>query len=580
MSRSVAYPLLALLALAVVAAANVAVYQAGAELFVARPDAMVPVRNVLATAVILIGGWLLIPSGRRLRGAETMLAVAATLFGIGAAVQFRLGYDAPRQLTNSQVDAVRDSVSAALPSAPDSVVRREVRAVVLRRNGELRRNFEASRVDTRLARALEAAYGPSADTRPVLDERRVGPGDSFLFRMLPALAALLGVGLSVRADVARAMSRNWRAIGFFGSLAMCGITLGYLLGAGGVRGANFAPQEILKITLPIAWAGLLIHYRSAFLKETRERFARSPVVLWLYTLLLLSSPLAVFVVVRDFGQFLVLSIAQTLLLAYYTRSALYIVLFLAGTLASSAILLGSEYFPGTALLTVLAIVVGAVLAAGALERFRRRDALWAPASAVLALYTGAVYLAVQLPFVAGLLRTPRQRFLLWADLFARRGDSMWWDSSRQIVEALYAFQAGGIGGEGLGLGTPFLIPKAASDFIFAAIAEELGFAGALLIVLSYVALVAIGLRLASAIGRDTFGGLLVAGLTILLGTQAFVHIAGTMNVLPMTGITLPLVSSGMSSLVVSWLMVGAILGLSSHEINPGEKLRIVKRAER
>ena len=71
-------------------------------------------------------------------------------------------------------------------------------------------------------------------------------------------------------------------------------------------------------------------------------------------------------------------------------------------------------------------------------------------------------------------------------------------------------------------------------------------------------------------------GLLVAAYTLLIASQAFIHIAGTMNLLPMTGITLPLVSSGMSSLVVAWMMVGAIVGLAAREAMSADRLVIRK----
>ncbi len=577
MSRAVAYPILAVLVVALAAAANLAVFSAGMEWFVRYPAIGVVIRNVVSVALILAGGWFLIPAEGRTRSAETLLVLAAALFAIGAAVQFRLGYDAPRQLGNDEVAAVRDSVHALMKGASEHDMRVASSHAVREINGALRRDFEASRIDTRLARALENAYAPTRETNQILRGRPLAAGDSFGFRMLPVLAALLAIGLGARGNLPTLLSSRWRVAGFFGSLAVCVFTLGYLMSTGGVRGANFSPQEILKLTLPIAWAGLLIHYRGAFLAENRERFTRTPLALWLYTLLLLSSPLAVFLLVRDFGQFLVLSIAQTLLLAYYTRSALYVVLFVAGTVASSAVLMGSTIFAGGTLLAVLGVVAGAVLAIGALERFRRRDSLWTSASLVLVLYVLGVWCAVQLPFVARILATPRQRFLLWADLFSRHGNAAWWDTSRQIVESLYAFDAGGLAGHGLGVGTPFLIPKAASDFIFAAIAEELGFAGGMMVILSFAALVAIGLRIAGTLGRDTFAGLLVSGYTLLLAAQAFVHIAGTMNILPMTGITLPLVSSGMSSLIVSWGMIGLIVGLSVRQQSAGERLVIAKK---
>lgn len=575
MRRAVAYPILALVALAVAAAANYAVYEAGMSWFVQKPSFFVVTRNVASVAIILVLGWALIPSRGRTRSAETLLLLAATLFGIGLAMQFRLGHDAPRQLSNNQIEAVRDSVARA-NTGPDSLVGQQTSQIIRRQNALLRREFESSRLDTRIARSLEKAYGPSADTRQILEGRQVAPADAALFRFLPTLALVLTVAFVARLNLAPVLSARWRLIGIYGSILICLLTLVYLMNAGGIRGANFAPQEMLKLSLPVAWAGLLIHYRGAFKAETRERFTRSPFVLWLYILILLSSPLLVFLLVRDFGQFLVISIAQTLLLAYYTRSALYVILFVAGTLASTSILMGSSFFAGETVGTVVGIVVGAVVLIGWLERFRRRDSLWTSASLVLVGYIAVAYVAVQIPFVSRILETPRERFLIWADLFARHGDPTWWDRSRQIVESLYAFDAGGMLGHGLGYGTPFLIPKAASDFIFAAIGEELGFAGAAMTILSFAALVAIGLRIAHHLGGDSFPGLIVAGFTLLLASQAFVHIAGTMNILPMTGITLPLVSSGMSSLVVSWAMIGIMLGLSARDAKAGERLVIVE----
>ncbi|MEO5930100.1 MAG: FtsW/RodA/SpoVE family cell cycle protein [Candidatus Kapaibacterium sp.] len=578
MKRAVAFPILALLVIAITGVANYAVYQAGIEWFVQKPSLMVVGRNVLAVAVILFGGWLLLPRDGRKRSAETILLAAATLFGIGLAVQFRLGHDAPRQLSNGAIVALRDSVHHANAGASIDSLRRLTSRLVRGENGGMRREFDASRIDTRLARSLERAYGPTPDTRAILDDRQTATADNPFFRFLPVLALLIAAGVMARGNLATLLSARWRIAGFYGSLAICLLTLGYLVSTGGVRGANFAPQEMLKLSLPVAWAGLLIHYRGAFQPETRERFARSPLVLWLYVLALLSSPLVVFVLVRDFGQFLVISIAQTLLLAYFTRSALYVVLFAAGLLASSVILIGPALFGSTStIMLVLGIVLAAMLAIAALERFRRRDALWTSASLVLVAYVAVAAAAVQLPFVGRMLSTPRERFLLWADLFSRHGNAHWWDHAQQVVEALHSFDAGRLLGHGLGYGTPFLIPKAASDFVFAAIGEELGFTGAAMVILLFVALAAVGLRIARDLGGDSFPALLVAGYTLLLVAQAFVHITGTMNILPMTGITLPLVSSGMSSLVVSWGIIGLMIGLSARAANQAEKLVIVER---
>lgn len=573
MNRAIAFPILAMLVIAITGVANYAVYIAGNEWFVQTPSILVVGRNVLAVAAVLLVGWAVIPPASRRRSTENLLLVAGLLFGIGLAMQFRLGHDAPRQLSNDEIASIRDSVAASAPRASEDSVARVTRRVVLAQNSTLRRSFEASRIDARLARSLEDTYGPNEATTSILESREPAPMDNPLLRFLPVLAAVIAIGFFARTPLVPTLAARWRLVGFYGSLALCVLVYLYISSAGGIRGANFAPQELLKLVVPVAWAGFLVYYRGAFQTETRERFTSSPLVLWLYIVALLTLPLLVFVAMRDFGQFLVFGIAQVLLLAWFTRSALYLVLFLAALLVTSVVLMGGSQF-GESLITVLAILVGSVIVIAALERFRRRDALWTSASLVLVGYTVIAYVAVQLSAVQRMLSTPRQRFLLWADLYARNGNGSWWDHSRQIVEALFSFDAGGILGRGIGRGSPFLIPKASSDFMFAAIAEELGMLGALMIVLGVAAIAIIGLRIARDLGKESFAGLLAGGYVMLLVAQSLIHITGTMNLLPMTGITLPLVSAGLSSLVVAWAMLGAIVGISTGEEASARRLVI------
>lgn len=132
----------------------------------------------------------------------------------------------------------------------------------------------------------------------------------------------------------------------------------------------------------------------------------------------------------------------------------------------------------------------------------------------------------------------------------------------QTVQAAYAFEAGGVTGEGLGLGSPDVIPAVATDYVFAAIGEELGLMGAAGVVLVYVLLVLSGLKIAVGT-QDNFSRLLAACVALLIGIQAAVIIAGNLRLIPTTGITLPFVSYGGSSLVVNFALVGLLLGVSS-----------------
>ena len=153
------------------------------------------------------------------------------------------------------------------------------------------------------------------------------------------------------------------------------------------------------------------------------------------------------------------------------------------------------------------------------------------------------------------------RIDVWLDPFA---DPL--GAGFQPVRAIYALGRGGVFGEGLGqglvtLGGSLTIPFVHTDFIFTAIAEELGLLGAFAL-LGFTAIVVFrGLRIA-ALARDDFSGLLAVGLTASLGLQALIIIAGNTKLVPLTGITLPFVSYGGSSILASFIMVGLLLSIS------------------
>ena len=562
--RAISFPLNALLVLGIVAVANMAVYQAGLEYFVQIPSLVVPIRNIALALALLVGGRLLIGRMRSegKRGAEMVLLGSVLLFGIGLAMQYRIGHDMPRQLSGRDIALISDTVRFRSDLVGEDSIQQEIARTVRRRNAELRREFDRTRIDIRLARALEEEYGPNDTTAIFLEDRPVASMDPLWFRLLPVVGFLLLLFLVVHTGLPRILTAQWRAIGLYGSLGLCVLAFFYLGAVGGIRGSSLSPQELLKITIPVAWAGLLIHYRHVFTGESLARMTDRPVLLWLYVLLLMALPLAVFVAVRDFGQFLTIGLSQILLLAWFSRKPLYIILFGGALVITTIILIGDSIAFASPLVLVLVTTALVVASLGALERFRTEGALWPVASIVLGGFGLLAWGASLLPFVREMLATPRSRFMLWADLYARNGNPAWWDNARQVVESLYSYDAGGLFGTGLGLGSPFLVPKAGSDFMFAAIVEETGFLGGLLIVLVIFGLAAIGMRLAAGRGRASFHGLLIAGYVILLGVQSLVHIAGTMNIMPMTGITLPLLSSGTSSLLVTWSIIAVIIGLS------------------
>ncbi len=130
----------------------------------------------------------------------------------------------------------------------------------------------------------------------------------------------------------------------------------------------------------------------------------------------------------------------------------------------------------------------------------------------------------------------------------------------QIIQSLFALAAGGLFGKGLGLGRPELIPEVHTDFIFAAIAEELGIAGSMAVFLLYLLLIVRAFRVALR-GRDSFRMLAAAGFATALALQVLLIVGGISKFLPLTGITLPFVSYGGSSMVANYALLGLLTAM-------------------
>ena len=155
----------------------------------------------------------------------------------------------------------------------------------------------------------------------------------------------------------------------------------------------------------------------------------------------------------------------------------------------------------------------------------------------------------------------RDRVDIWIDPFA---DAQ--GAGFQIIRALYAFGRGGVLGTGLGAGLPqvgdtLAIPALHTDFVFTALAEELGLLGGLAILALYLVIAQRGLRIA-ATATDDFRALLATGLTLVIVVQAAIIMAGNAKLVPLTGITLPFISYGGSSLLANAIIVGFLLALS------------------
>ena len=159
------------------------------------------------------------------------------------------------------------------------------------------------------------------------------------------------------------------------------------------------------------------------------------------------------------------------------------------------------------------------------------------------------------------------RFDAWLDPFNSANYNAV-GGSYQLVQGIFGMANGDVIGTGLGGGFPQLIPLAESDFIFAALGEELGLAGVFVILAVYLLLVYRGLRIANS-HPDDFSKLLALGLAFVIGLQVFVVAGGVMGLLPLTGLTTPFLAAGGSSLLANWSIIALLLIISDSSLRSG-----------
>ncbi|MFG3437682.1 FtsW/RodA/SpoVE family cell cycle protein [Nonomuraea sp. NPDC047897] len=177
------------------------------------------------------------------------------------------------------------------------------------------------------------------------------------------------------------------------------------------------------------------------------------------------------------------------------------------------------------------------------------------------LFVGGAFLAGQIFSHVG------DRFEIWLNPESQAFYDREVGGSYQIMQALFGFGNGQILGTGLGQGHPELIPLAYSDFIFAAIGEELGLTGVMAILMIYALIVQRGLRTSLA-ARDPFSKLLSGGLSFLLAWQLFIIVGGVTNLIPLTGLVTPFMSQGGSALLANWILIALLVRTSDAARQP------------
>ncbi|WP_324650197.1 FtsW/RodA/SpoVE family cell cycle protein [Georgenia sp. H159] len=345
----------------------------------------------------------------------------------------------------------------------------------------------------------------------------IAEGTAFASRQV--LWTMLGMGAAVAVVVAlrdHRLLRRYTYSAMIVGLAM--LLLPLLPGLGreinGARiwislgGMSFQPAELAKILLAIFFAGYLVTNRDTLALAGRKVLGlQLPRVRDLGPILLAwGVALVVLVFQRDLG---------TALLFF----ALFVAMLYVATERLSWVLIGLLLFGG-----------GAALAATTLG------------------HVGA-------------------RFEVWLDALDPEVYSRQFGGSYQVVQGLFGMASGGLMGTGWGQGRPDIVPYANSDFIIASLAEELGLTGLLAILLMYLVLVQRGMRAAIGV-RDGFGTLLASGLSFVVAFQCFVVVGGVTRLIPLTGLTMPFLAQGGSSLLINWMIVAILLRVSDAARRP------------
>lgn len=183
--------------------------------------------------------------------------------------------------------------------------------------------------------------------------------------------------------------------------------------------------------------------------------------------------------------------------------------------------------------------------------------LWLGTGRFLWLVFGAVLFAVGAVVAIHVFSQVHVRVTGWLDPWPYAQQQ----TGYQIVQGEYAFGNGGLIGTGFGFGLVSHIPNVTTDYIFAAFGEEMGLIGTTVIVFAFVLFVGAGMRIAHT-ARSEFAKVTAAGLTLILGMQAFFIMAGVVRLLPLTGITLPFMAYGGSSLVANYMLVALLMRIS------------------
>ena len=506
----------------------------------------------------------------KFQGNWTLYTSAVLLFSIGLTVQYRLFTDGEYAVEIDRADREKiQSSNLTDREKAREMLRAKLRAIAKEREAKIK-TAQLHYIQENYSPEKKQMMGlPPSPPSPVdLSAQTPRPAGDSLFATitsgktlipLVSFACLVGViWLFRRDDVLTILQNN----GFLIVLLTLGpLFLAAITSKAGKSIGGMTPWELSKIPFLIGFAAILaILYKN--LARTYWGIPRAKDVVPLVFMATL--PFFPFFVLKDFGQMMVFSsVYATLFLIAVRRLPQRIVLVGSVLFLVSILVVGAlpettqEKIP---LLPTLAKPVKKILP----DRIQQRFHLWLDGFTPPTPDTDWWKEDYDDYYADLVKRDPNLPRLLEEDPNLQNSINIdaWFDVlAFQPAQATFGLASGGTTGRGLGLGYVELIPVSDSDYIYAAIGEELGLFGGLLVIFALITFVSAGIRTALD-ARDMFSKLCAVGLTAFIGFQALVNMGGITRALPMTGITLPFVSYGGFSLITSFIMLGMLMAFS------------------
>lgn len=473
----------------------------------------------------------------RYAGSWTLFTTAILLFSLGLLIQYRL-YSDPEYGAKNRATARAEKTDAL-------------------RTRYIMENYDAAK-KRMMGLPPTPAQPVDLDTLPRKESnftvRQALTSSYTLIPLLSFVAFAIAYVFCVRDGFLLFLQRNSFVIVL---LTLVPLAAAVVTSSAGKALGNMTPWEPSKIPFLVGFAGILTA-RYKDLAETYWGIPRARDVVPLVAMAML--PFVPFFALKDFGQMLIFSGAYATLYLAAVRRWPQLLLFVGSVaLVISILVVGAlprDIQERVPLLPTIARPVQATLPARIQQRFHLwLDGFDPPSPEVLWWkkdYQEAINKDPRIKELAEL--SPAMQKTVNVDI--------WFDRlAFQPAQAVFGIAAGRTTGSGLGLGFPEVIPIADSDYVYAAIAEEMGLAGGAVVILAIIVFVNAGVR-TSLDARDMFTKLCAAGLTAFFGFQAMVNIGGITRALPMTGITLPFVSHGGFSLITSFTMLGMLMAFS------------------